>query len=204
MDPAGGRLNIEITALSGPELRPFISDLARLRTQVFRAFPYLYAGKPEYEEAYLQTYLDARDAVIILARDGGEVVGASTAVPLIHETPQIRAPFEPPEFEVSDVLYLGESVLLPEYRGRGLGHAFFDGREAHARRLGLGITAFCAVQRAADHPARPADYRPLNAFWAARGYVERSDLQTTMRWQDVGETAETPKPMRFWLRRDVG
>ncbi|OLV15773.1 GNAT family N-acetyltransferase [Deinococcus marmoris] len=193
---------MNVTALSGPELRPFLGDLARLRTQVFRAFPYLYGGTPEYEEAYLQTYLDARDAVIILARDGGEVVGASTAVPLIHETPEVRAPFEPPEFDVSDVLYLGESVLLPEYRGRGLGHAFFDGREAHARRLGLGITAFCAVQRPEDHPARPADYRPLNAFWAARGYIERPDLQTAMGWQDVGDTAETPKPMRFWLRRD--
>nr|WP_075836758.1 GNAT family N-acetyltransferase [Deinococcus marmoris] len=195
-------MSMNVTALSGPELRPFLGDLARLRTQVFRAFPYLYGGTPEYEEAYLQTYLDARDAVIILARDGGEVVGASTAVPLIHETPEVRAPFEPPEFDVSDVLYLGESVLLPEYRGRGLGHAFFDGREAHARRLGLGITAFCAVQRPEDHPARPADYRPLNAFWAARGYIERPDLQTAMGWQDVGDTAETPKPMRFWLRRD--
>lgn len=195
---------MNVTALSGPELRPFLGDLARLRTQVFRAFPYLYGGTPEYEEAYLQTYLDARDAVIILARDGGEVVGASTAVPLIHETPEVRAPFEPPEFDVADVLYLGESVLLPEYRGRGLGHAFFDGREAYARRLGLGITAFCAVQRPEDHPARPADYRPLNAFWAARGYVERPDLQTTMGWQDVGQTTETPKPMQFWLRREKG
>ncbi|MFK7600973.1 GNAT family N-acetyltransferase [Deinococcus sp. SM5_A1] len=193
---------MNVTALSGPDLRPFLGDLARLRTRVFRAFPYLYGGTPEYEEAYLRTYLDARDAVIILARDGGEVVGASTAVPLIHETLEVRAPFEPPEFDVSDVLYLGESVLLPEYRGRGLGHAFFDGREAHARRLGLGVTAFCAVQRPEDHPARPADYRPLNAFWAARGYVERPDLQTAMGWQDVGDTAETPKPMRFWLRRE--
>nr|WP_081845837.1 GNAT family N-acetyltransferase [Deinococcus marmoris] len=197
-------MNMDVTALSGPDLRPFIPDLVRLRTQVFRAFPYLYGGTPEYEEAYLRTYLAARDAVIILARDGGEVVGASTAVPLIHETPEVRAPFEPPEFDVSDVLYLGESVLLPEYRGRGLGHAFFDGREAHARRLGLGVTAFCAVQRPEDHPARPADYRPLNAFWAARGYVERPDLQTTMSWQDVGQTTETPKPMRFWLRREKG
>ncbi len=193
---------MDVTALSGPDLRPFLGDLARLRAQVFRAFPYLYGGTPEYEEAYLQTYLDARDAVIILARDGGKVVGASTAVPLIHETPEIRAPFEPPEFDVSDVLYLGESVLLPQYRGRGLGHAFFDGREAHARRLGLGITAFCAVQRTADHPARPDDYRPLNAFWAARGYIERPDLEMAMGWQDVGDTAETPKPMRFWLRRE--
>lgn len=181
-----------------------MADLARLRIGVFRAFPYLYDGTPESEEAYLRTYLDTGDAVVILARDGDAVVGASTAIPLAQETAQVRAPFETSELGVSDVLYLGESVLLPEYRGRGLGHAFFDGREAHARRLGLGVTAFCAVQRPENHPARPANYRPLNAFWAARGYVERPDLNTTMEWQDVGETAETPKPMRFWLRREEG
>nr|WP_052195707.1 GNAT family N-acetyltransferase [Deinococcus radiopugnans] len=195
---------IRVTALSGPEARPFVAELARLRIGVFRAFPYLYDGTPEYEEAYLQTYLNNKNAVVILARDGQAVIGASTAVPLAGETAEVRAPFETSEFDVSDVLYLGESVLRPEYRGRGLGHAFFDGREAHARQLGLGVTAFCAVQRPEAHPARPADYRPLNAFWAARGYVERPDLQTTMIWQDVGEDAETPKPMRFWLRRGEG
>ncbi|GGL84361.1 GNAT family acetyltransferase [Deinococcus aerolatus] len=171
---------------------------------MFRAFPYLYDGTVPYEEAYLRTYLDTEDAVVLLARDGDAVVGASTAVPLIHETSAVQAPFEHSGVGVEDVLYLGESVLLPQYRGRGLGHAFFDGREAHARRLGLGVTAFCAVQRPEDHPARPAGYRPLNAFWSARGYMERPDLQTTMDWQDVGETAETPKPMRFWLRREEG
>ncbi|GGO38550.1 GNAT family N-acetyltransferase [Deinococcus humi] len=175
-----------------------------MRIGVFRAFPYLYDGTIEYEEEYLRTYLDTGEAVVVLARDGQEVVGASTAVPLTHETPEVRAPFTASEVGISEVLYLGESILRPEYRGRGLGHAFFDEREAHARRLGLPVTAFCAVQRPEDHPARPADYRPLNAFWAARGYVERPDLQTTMTWQDVGETAQTPKLMRFWLRREQG
>lgn len=193
-----------MTALSGPEARPFVADLARLRIGVFRDFPYLYVGTPESEETYLRTYLDTGDAVVVLARDGQAVVGASTAVPLLHETPEVRSPFDASGIDASGVLYLGESVLLPEYRGRGLGHAFFDEREAHARRLGLDVTAFCAVQRPADHPLRPANYRPLNAFWTARGYVERPDLQTTMRWPDVGETAETPKPMRFWLRREEG
>jgi GNAT superfamily N-acetyltransferase len=197
-------LTVSVTALSGPAARPYVADLARLRIGVFRAFPYLYDGTPEYEEEYLRTYLDTGDAVVVLARDGQDVVGASTAVPLIHETPEVRSPFAASEFDVSEVLYLGESVLRPEYRGRGLGHAFFDEREAHARRLGLPVTAFCAVQRPENHPARPADYRPLNAFWAARGYVERPDLQTTMTWQDVGETAQTPKLMRFWLRRKQG
>ncbi|BDP43081.1 GNAT family acetyltransferase [Deinococcus aetherius] len=192
---------LTVCPATGDELRAAIPDLARLRQEVFRAFPYLYEGSAEYEERYLRTYLGAPGALVVLARDGERVVGASTAVPLTQETEEVRAPFQPPEFDPGDVLYLGESVLLPEYRGRGVGHRFFDEREAHARRLGLGITAFCAVRRPADHPAQPQGYRPLNAFWQARGYTERPDLETTMTWQDVGEAGETAKPMRFWVRR---
>lgn len=196
-------MSLTVQAVRGADLAPFIVDLARLRISVFREFPYLYGGSAAYEETYLRTYLDAPDAVVILARDGERVVGASSALPLTQETPEIRAPFRTSEFDEQEVLYLGESVLLPEYRGRGLGHAFFDGREAHARALGLGVTAFCAVQRPADHPLRPQPYRPLNAFWAARGYVERPDLHTTLSWPEVGGRPETPKPMRFWVRRDL-
>ena len=194
-------MTLSVSVVSGPELRPFLPELARLRLEVFRAFPYLYDGTPEYEERYLQPLLNTPDAVIVLARDGRVVVGASSALPLIRETPELQAPIGPPEFDRADVLYLGESVLKTEYRGRGLGHAFFDHREEHAQRLGLGTTAFCAVQRPDDHPARPTPYRSLHAFWVARGYTERPDLHTTLSWPDVGDDRDTPKPMRFWLRK---
>lgn len=194
-------MSLGVTPASGEALRAALPDLARLRTGVFRAFPYLYRGSPGYEERYLQTYLEAPGALLLLVRDGAEVVGASTALPLIHETADLQRPFLNSGFSPEQVLYLGESVLREQYRGRGLGHRFFDEREAHAQRLGLPVTAFCAVQRPADHPARPAGYRPLDAFWRARGYAERPDLETTLSWQDLGEAGETAKPMRFWVRQ---
>lgn len=194
-------MSLTVTSATGDDLRAVIPNLARLRMSVFRDFPYLYEGSPGYEEHYLSTYLEAPSALVVLVRDGERVVGASTALPLVAETAEVRAPFRPPEFDPAHILYLGESVLLPEYRGHGLGHRFFDEREAHAARLGLGVTTFCAVQRPEGHPARPADDRPLNAFWQSRGYVERPDLETTMTWRDVGEAAQTAKVMRFWVRR---
>lgn len=195
-------MTLHVSPATGKELRAALPDLARLRMTVFRDFPYLYEGSADYEQRYLETYLQAPGAFVVLARDGDRVVGASTALPLLHENPEVRRPFEQsPEFDPAQVLYLGESVLLPDYRGQGLGHAFFDQREAHARTLGLPVTAFCAVQRSPSHPARPAGHRPLNAFWQARGYAERPDLQTEMSWQELGEVQETPKPMHFWVRQ---
>ena len=90
---------------------------------------------------------------------------------------------------------------MPEYRGRGVGHAFFDAREAHARRLGFTHSAFCAVRRPEDHPARPASHTPLDPFWRARGYAPLEGVIATFRWKDIGERGETPKPLQFWMRR---
>jgi len=192
---------LRIDSLTGDAARAVFPDLARLRIRVFRDWPYLYDGDAAYEEKYLATYADSAGGVIVVARDGDRVVGAATALPLADETPEVIAPFVRAGIAVDDVFYLGESVLLPEYRGRGVGHAFFDGREARARALGYSITAFCAVRRPADHPRRPAGYVPLDAFWERRGYGERPDLETTFSWRDLDDAHETAKPMRFWLRR---
>ena len=55
---------------------------------------------------------------------------------------------------------------------------FFDRREAQARSLGrFTHSAFCAVVRPPDHPLRPKDYVPLDAFWGRRGY-DRADGMT--------------------------
>ena len=98
------------------------------------------------------------------------------------------------------MFYFGESVLLPDYRGQGIGHAFFDHREAAARSWGASHASFCAVVRPADHPARPADYVPLDAFWTKRGYVRQPGLVVRLAWQEIGEPAPSEKPLTFWLR----
>ncbi|MCL5974858.1 MAG: GNAT family N-acetyltransferase, partial [Gammaproteobacteria bacterium] len=50
---------LELKRLSGEALNQFIPELAKLRIQVFRDFPYLYDGDPDYEARYLQTYIEA-------------------------------------------------------------------------------------------------------------------------------------------------
>lgn len=199
MAPRTDGLTTEI--LAGAAIEPVIPDLARLRVEVFREFPYLYEGDLAYERTYLRKYLDVPESTVVVARDGGRVVGASTALPLSRSEDELQAPFRAAGLPVEAIYYFGESVLEPAYRGRGLGHAFFDGREARARALGFTITAFCAVERPADHPLRPADYRPHDVFWTKRGYVKRDDLRASFSWRDVGAAGETAKPMVFWLRR---
>jgi GNAT superfamily N-acetyltransferase len=109
-------------------------------------------------------------------------------------------PFRARGHALADILYCGESVLLPAYRGRGVGHAFFDRREAHARALGRRHVCFCAVIRAPDDPRRPRGYRPLDAFWRSRGYDPLDGVEASFAWREAGEAQETSHRMQFWMR----
>jgi GNAT superfamily N-acetyltransferase len=188
--------------LTGTAISPFLSDLAALRISVFRDFPYLYDGDPAYEQTYLQTYIAAPRAAVVLARDGERIVGATTCLPLADETPNVQKPFLEAGRDVSSIFYFGESVLAPPYRGRGIGVRFFEAREAHARTFGEYETAtFCAVNRPGDHPLRPAGYRPLDRFWTQRGFTRQPEMTCRMAWRDIGETDETEKSLTFWTKR---
>ena len=192
---------MQISIVHGEAVTPHIRDLARLRISVFRTFPYLYEGSEAYEASYLATYARSPESLSVLALDDGRIVGASTGVPMADAPEVFKAPFAGAGIDPEKVFYFGESVLLANYRGRGIGVRFFAEREAYARRLGrFDWCAFCAVERPEDHPLRPADYLPLNDFWARRGYRHRADLRTTLSWQDIGEENETEKPMSFWLK----
>lgn len=191
---------LRIERLAGEALQQYLPDLARLRITVFREFPYLYEGEMAYEERYLQTYIESKGSVVVLAWDGERIVGASTGIPLSEETPNVKAPFIEAGYPVDEIFYCGESVLLSEYRGQGAGVAFFEHREAHAKENGYKYSCFCAVQRPQDHPLRPADYVPLNRFWENRGYQIQPQLQTEFSWKEVGEETESPKPMTFWMK----
>ena len=191
----------QILELHGSEVSPWLEPLGKLRIHVFRDFPYLYDGTLEYEMDYLKVYQQTPESLVVLVTDStGQAVGATTCLPLEAEGPEFRESFEKAGIDPAHVMYFGESILLPEWRGRGIGKLFFDRRETHSRALGKRMTAFCAVDRTQDHPLRPPDYRPLDTFWESRGYVMRPELQATFVWKETGEEQESPKTLTFWTR----
>ena len=192
---------IDVRTLTGREVADRLPDLAALRIAVFAAFPYLYDGDEAYEAEYVREFAAEPGSVLVAALDDGRVVGAATASPMWAQMAGFRAPFEDAGLDTRKLFYFGESVLLPEYRGQGIGHAFFDHREAAARAAGADAACFAAVIRPDDHPARPAGYRPLDAFWRKRGYEKAPGLVTELAWKEHGEAGESPKPMQYWVRQ---
>ena len=197
--------NLRIETFQGEQIAPRLADVAGLRIAVFRDYPYLYDGDEAYEQRYLATYAACVDSIFVLVFDGERVVGASTGIPLRDDGAAFQQPFVDRGIEIGRVFYFGESVLLPAYRGLGVGHRFFDEREAHARRLGgFEWTAFAAVDRADDDVRRPEGHRGNDAFWHKRGYVRQPGMTMRLAWKELGEAEESEKPLTFWLRRLEG
>lgn len=192
---------IRCESLSGRAVASRLAELAGLRIEVFREFPYLYDGDENYEREYLRTYVDSPRSLAMLVYEGDRLVGATTGLPLADETDDVRRPFVDRGMDTDGIFYCGESVLLPAWRGRGIYRAMFAAREGHARSLGGFHTAtFCCVQRPPSHPLRPAGFEPLDAVWRHFGYVEHPEIETRFDWKDVGESQPSVKPMRFWLK----
>lgn len=191
---------LEVRRLEGDDLIASLPRVAALRIEVFREWPYLYDGDLDYEVRYLAPMKAAPNTVLIGAFDGQTLVGASTAMPLDAHAEDFGAAFTGTGIPMDDVFYCAESVLLPAYRGQGVGHRFFDLREAAGRDYGYFTCAFCAVIRPENHPARPPGFRPLDTFWRARGYAPLQGVIARFPWKDLDATTETEKELQFWAR----
>jgi GNAT superfamily N-acetyltransferase len=191
---------IRVEVLTGAALEAALEDVARLRIKVFRDWPYLYDGDLVYERNYLQTYRDSAGAVLVGAFDGNHLIGAATGTPMEDHADDFASAFAARSEDLSQIFYCAESVLLPDYRGHGIGHRFFDLREAHARALGCATSSFCAVRRPTDHPMRPENARDLGPFWRGRGYQPLEGAVVQYDWTDLGDNQQSSKPLQVWVK----
>lgn len=191
---------IHVAALTGAALDAALDDVARLRIAVFRDWPYLYDGDLAYEHDYLGAYQNNPRALVVGAYNGTRLIGAATGLPMLEHDDDFGEAFAGRSEDLRKMFYCAESVLLPEGRGQGVGHRFFDLREAHARDLGLTQAAFCAVIRPADHDLRPKDYAPLDPFWRKRGYAPLDGVIAKFGWKDIDQPVETDKSLQFWMK----
>ena len=186
--------------LTGAAIADALDDLATLRLDIFREYPYLYKGRREDELNYLGTYAKTPDACVILAYDGLAVIGAATGMPLIHEDAQMLDAFAGTTFPLDEIYYVGELLFRLAYRNCGLGQKLLDRLESHIRSLGRYRRLTCAtVERPADHPLRPRDYIPITRFLARTGFVRLSGVTTHFIWRET-DGVKRDHPMQFWSK----
>lgn len=194
-------MSLTFKNLRGDEIEAALDDLANLRIEVFHEWPYLYDGDLEYERRYVESYRDNPAAILVAAYDEDRIVGAATGSPLADHASDFATPFAELGLPLESVFYCAESVLLPQYRGHGAGHRFFDLREEHAGKQGFAYSAFCSVIRPDDHPLKPRDARTLAPFWRKRGYAPIEGVIAHFTWKDVDKAEASNKALQFWMRQ---
>lgn len=193
--------DLKILRLKGHDILSYIPELAKLRIEIFKSYPYLYDGDLDYEHNYLDTYVKCKESIMVIILDQDKVVGASSAIPLEFETIEFQKPFLENGINIKDVFYFGESVLQIAYRGRGIYRHLFKEREAAAIEYGSKLAAFAAIERPLNDPKRPKGYVPLNSVWERFGYEKHPELCMYYEWKEIGEVRQTPKPLIFWLKQ---
>ena len=193
-----------IAVLSQKDALDHIEKIARLRIEIFIEYPYLYEGDMEYESMYLKKFLNSPDFVIVVLKDGNEVVGAMTGLPLIDEEPNITHPWIEAGLSIGHVYYFSEILLYPKYRRKGYGRRIFQLAEAHIAKFGKYTqSSLATVVREKIHPMRPHDYSDTDRFWETLGYQKRDRFICHISWREIGEGEDSNKPLVFWTK-DLG
>lgn len=195
------RADIRVERLASAALADRLEELAALRLTVLGEFPYLYSGSAAYEERYLSGLGSLPGGLILAAFDRGRMVAAVTGAPLDQELDALRDPFAHAAHDPRSIFYFGEVVVLPSYRGRGVGTALLEAGEAHIRQGNrFASVAFGEIVRSTDHPRRPKTYRTPDSAWRRLGYRPEPEIGGTLSWCDACDRQETAKPLRFWVK----
>jgi len=137
----------------GNEINSFINEIARLRIDVFREFPYLYDGDIASEEVYLSKFSEVKEASVVLVIEASKVIGAFTGLPMAFEEASIQGYI--PKENLSTAYYFSEIVLNKDYRNQGIGLKMFDMLEEYVLSLQKYTVFYLAtVNITEDHPIK--------------------------------------------------
>lgn len=192
----------EYSILREEEFCKHRDELAHLRINVFREYPYLYDGDLEYEKDYLSQYLSTKNSALVIVKDKQRIVGAITGIPLNETFSDCKDFFLENNIPMEGVFYLGEITLLKEYRGQGIGARMYELFEEFVRENQMyKEIALCEVVPSKSDPSLTNDYFCLDSFWTKRGFVKNPDWVTYFSWKELDSCEEFYHPMVFWTKK---
>lgn len=193
--------DIHVRSFTGSNLKPYLHPIAKLRTEVFKEYPYFEEPDLEHETEHLRKIFLYKETIGVLIFDNTTLIGVSLGCPLAIEETAIQRPFLERRIAVDSYYFFGDSTLLKNYRSRGIGHHFYDAREIHvAQYKKFKHICFCVPDCSELDTDRPKGYIPLTDFWRKRGYIHHPEIKCTLSWKKLNETHPSNIPMSFWIR----
>jgi ribosomal protein S18 acetylase RimI-like enzyme len=191
----------DYSILRGEEVYACSDELAALRINVFREYPYFYDGNLENEKNCLSQYLSANSALVIV-KSGERIIGAITGIPLNEAFSDCKNFFVENEIPMEGIFYLGEISLLKEYRGQGIGAQMYELFEEFVRKNRIyKEIALCEVMSPKEDPRCTSDCFYLDSFLTKIGYIKNPAWTIQFSWKELNSQEEFYHPMRFWSKK---
>ncbi len=184
--------------IRGGEIANHIEELGQFRIAIFNEFPYLYAGDMGAERKYLGRYLRSEESILVTVTDQHGLLGACTGLPLKNEEGEFKAPFA--GSDIDEIFYIGEVMVRAGSRGKGIGSNLLSTTIRSVDQTRYKKLFLCAVDRGANHPLRPDNYRSPDSLWMKFGFSKKRDTKVYFACKDIGSAVETEKPMNVWVR----
>jgi hypothetical protein len=143
--------SISIDVLKGPEVIPYLQKVAQLRIEFYRNYPYLYEGNLTDEETYLSMYAKSKDSLLVIAKNGDDVVGAVTGIPMLETKKENKWLYTQKQTPDEHIFYLGELVLSQDYQNSTLQEMLYLQLENAVKGLEkYSILAVCEIERSPE------------------------------------------------------
>lgn len=188
---------MEFQITTGQQFQQHINSIAGLRISIFKEYPYLYDGDIQTEMEYLKSYTKSKHSVLIIVKDKQNIIGAVTGIPLAEADEIFLTPFAKNQ-SIQSIFYLGEILLLKEYRGKGIGYQMYRMFEDLVRqKTEYHKIALAEVIRCQHDPRKPKNYTSLQKFWVRLGYVEHSDMVIQANYKEIDSNWKIPHSLVY-------
>jgi hypothetical protein len=193
--------SINIEVLKGTEVIPYLQKLAELRIDFYRNYPYLYEGNITDEKAYLSMYAKSKDSLLVIAKNGDDIVGAVTGIPMLESKEENKQLFAQKQIPAEHIFYLGELVLSQDYQNNTIQESLYLQLENAVKELEkYSLLAVCEIERSPDDTKKPVSAFSSEVIWTGRGFTKQPQLYTTDAWKDVGDLEKSDHHLFFWYK----
>lgn len=194
--------DIHTRTFIGKDIEPYQNDIADLCVTIFREYPALYEGTREECVPVIETYAHSPYGIACILFDKEKAVGVAIGSALTDKNEYYdeivlqQHTINPPDF-----FYLGEIVLLKEYRSQGYGkHLYTEFEQAVKNLNSFSSMLFCKTIEPSDKSLKPTDYYSMNNFWIKQGYAQHATLIINFNWRDLMCHEINEHPMNVWTK----
>lgn len=193
---------IRFELLQGAEIAKYTDDFIKICHQIYREYPYLYSGDDAGYDEYVRSYAGIDNSIACFALDGDKVIGICSGMPLQESRPSYQKAFVSLGIDVTPIFYLGEIILLKEYRNQKIGSQLYSQVEQVVINDGrYEKIALCKVEVSQEDFKRPDDYKFSEFPLCYKlGFSKHPEICYDGYWTNVGESIESPHHMVFWIK----